>query len=249
MIRRLFNWQVVFGIILILLSAIVYFVHFLIFKDAHHIFIYLIGDIAFVFIEVLLVTLVFHQLLHYREKKALLNKLNMVIGTFFSEAGTELLSLFASFDKEPYKIKDKLARVELWSGRDFYKILKEVSSHDCLLDSKKGDLEKLKSFLKEKRQFFLNLLENQNLLEHESFTNLLWAVFHLTEELTHRKKCFGLADSDYKHLTGDIKRVYHLLIIEWMNYMKHLQNNYPYLFSLALRTNPFDPNASVEIKQ
>ena len=60
------------------------------FRDTHHIFIYLIGDIAFVFLEVLLVTLILHQLLRYREKKAMLNKLNMVIGAFFSEVGGEL---------------------------------------------------------------------------------------------------------------------------------------------------------------
>jgi hypothetical protein len=30
--------------------------------------------------------------------------------------------------------------------------------------------------------------------------------------------------------------------------MEHLKNDYPYLFSLAVRTNPFDPNASVEVK-
>ena len=29
---------------------------------------------------------------------------------------------------------------------------------------------------------------------------------------------------------------------------EHLKNDYPYLFSLAVRTNPFDPNASVEVK-
>ena len=94
----------------------------------------------------------------------------------------------------------------------------------------------------------LGLLENPNLLEHESFTNLLWAVFHLTEELIHRRRLKGLPDSDYKHLSGDIKRIYHLLIAEWLEYMEHLKNDYPYLFSLAMRMNPFDANASVEVK-
>jgi len=102
--------------------------------------------------------------------------------------------------------------------------------------------------LKEKRQFLLNLLENPNLLEHESFTNLLWAVFHLTEELTLRGSLNGLQKTDCKHLAGDMKRAYHLLILEWLDYMKHLKVNYPYLFSLAVRTNPFDANASVEVR-
>jgi len=249
MMRRLFNWQFMLGLLLIVLSAAVYFIHYLIFRDMHHIFLYLVGDIAFVFIEVLLVTLVLHQLLHYREKKTMLNKLNMVIGAFFSEAGTELLKTFSSFDKEAFRITQKLVITNKWSEKDFSKILVNVRNHNYSIDSKNGNLEDVKTFLKEKRQFLLNLLENPNLLEHESFTNLLWAVFHLTEELVHRRKLTDLPDTDYQHLAGDIKRVYHLLIAEWLSYMKHLKDNYPYLFSLALRTNPFDANAVVEVKQ
>ena len=66
------------GIILLLLSILVYFLHYLIFRDSHHIFIYLVGDIAFVFVEVLLVTLIIHHLLEQMARKARLKKLNMV---------------------------------------------------------------------------------------------------------------------------------------------------------------------------
>jgi hypothetical protein len=45
-------------------------------------------------------------------------------------------------------------------------------------------------------------------------------------------------------LPGDVQRGYVLLIKEWLAYMAHLQTRYPYLFSLALRTNPFDPFAT-----
>ena len=96
--KRLFDWKVVIGIFLITLAAVVYYIHFLIFRDAHHIFIYLIGDIAFVFLEVLFVTMIIHGLLVHREKQAIFNKLNMVIGAFFSEVGTELLKKCSSFD-------------------------------------------------------------------------------------------------------------------------------------------------------
>lgn len=246
--KRLFNWQILLGLSLIALSALVYFIHYLIFRDAHHIFLYLIGDIAFVFLEVLLVTLVLHQLLQYREKKVMLNKLNMVIGAFFSEVGGELLKIFSDFDTESSEMTQKLVITDESFKKDFLKICKNVKNHSYNIDSKKSDLENIKKFLKEKRQFLLNLLENPNLLEHESFTNLLWAVFHLTEELTHRKSLNGLPENDCQHLAGDIKRAYYLLIVEWLYYMKHLKANYPYLFSLAARTNPFDANASVEVK-
>jgi hypothetical protein len=246
--RRLLNWQVVLGLVLIVLSAVVYLVHYFLFRDAHHIFIYLIGDIAFVFFEVLLVTLVLHQLLHHREKKAMLNKLNMVIGAFFSEVGTELLKAFSGFDAEAFKITEELVVNNEWSEKEFLKMSMSVKNHSYGIDAKRGDLESVKDFLKKKRQFLLNLLENPNLLEHESFTNLLWAVFHLTEELVHRRKLAELPETDYQHLAGDIKRVYRLLIAEWLDYMKHLKSNYPYLFSLAMRTNPFDANAVVEVE-
>jgi len=36
--------------------------------------------------------------------------------------------------------------------------------------------------------------------------------------------------------------------VQWLAYMKHLKKEYPYLFSLAVRTNPFDPDVSVAVK-
>ena len=96
--KKVFNWQFVLGVVLIVLSALVYYAHFLIFRDSHHIFIYLIGDIVFVFLEVFLVTLVMHNLLVHREKQALFKKMNMVIGAFFSEVGRGLLKSCITFD-------------------------------------------------------------------------------------------------------------------------------------------------------
>jgi len=246
--KRIFNWQVIIGLSLIFLSASVYYIHYLIFKDARHIFTYLIGDIAFAFFELFLVTLVIHGLLDYRDKKAMLKKLNMVIGAFYSEVGTELMRFFSKFDQSSYEIADKLIVDNKWPDKEFAIMQKMVKAHVSIIECKPGDIENLKSFLINKRQFLLALLENPNLLEHESFTNLLWAVFHLTEELASRKGLKTLSDADLQHLKGDIKRAYSIIISEWLSYMSHLKNDYPYLFSMAMRTNPFDPNAEVELK-
>lgn len=99
-----------------------------------------------------------------------------------------------------------------------------------------------------KRDFLLQLLANPTMLEHETFTDLLRAVLHLTEELLHREDFKKLPDSDSEHLEGDIKRAYGLLVKEWLECMKYLKNSYPYLFSLAMRTNPFDSEASVSVR-
>jgi len=239
-----FNWQILLGFSLLALSAIFYFIHYAIFRDTHHIFLYLIGDCAFVFIEVLLVTLIIHQLLSKREKRAMLKKLNMVIGAFFSEVGTELLRWFASLDLQLEEKRKDLLEISQWSEKRYFEVRKKLKNSKFEIESPKNNLEDLKSFLIGKRSFLLGLLENPNLLEHESFTELLWAVFHLTEETACRVDLKQLPDTDCQHLSGDIKRVYGLLIAEWLAYMKHLRDSYPYLFSLAARMNPFDPNAS-----
>jgi hypothetical protein len=247
--KRFLNWKVTFGVLLLSLSFTFYAIHFTIFRDTHHIFLYLIGDIAFLFIDVFIVVLVLDQLMEYRQKRELMQKLNMVIGTFFSEVGTGLMRQFSRFDPAAARFGASLIVTDEWDDRKFREIHRLVTEYDCGIESRAEDLEAVRNFLKERRSFLLGLLQNPNLLEHESFSNLLWAVFHLTDELIHRGDLSRLPAADLKHLAGDMRRAYRMLIDEWLEYMKHLKTNYPYLFSLAIRTNPFDANASVEIRE
>jgi hypothetical protein len=239
-----FSWQTLLGLSLIVLSIVFYLLHYAIFRDPHHIFIYLIGDIAFVFVEVLLVTLIIHRLLSEREKRIRLEKLNMVIGAFFSEVGTRLLAYFSDFDPKLDKIRKELIVANDWSEHEFSSVSKRLKIYDYGVEIQKVELEDLANYLTGKRDFLLRLLENPTLLEHESFTELLRAVFHLTEELANREDLTQLPDTDYQHLAGDMKRAYVLLVHQWFDYMRHLKDNYPYLFSLAMRANPFDQDAS-----
>ncbi|MEA2013797.1 MAG: hypothetical protein U9N38_00580 [Thermodesulfobacteriota bacterium] len=241
------KWKILWGAGLIFLSAFFYFVHYLIFRDPHHIFIYMAGDIAFVFIEVLLVTIIIHELLSYKDKKDRLYKLNMIIGVFFSEVGTELLKLFSGFDHNSEKMRENFSTCMGWYDKQFQTAFKTCKNYEYNIDINKKDVGELKDLLMNKRHFFVTLLQNPTLLENGTFSNLLWAVFHLTEELAYRTDITDLNAADCEHIANDMKRAYALLTTEWLVYMKHLSGNYPFLFSLAMRTNPFDPNASPEI--
>jgi hypothetical protein len=238
------RWQVLLGVGLIALSAALYYLHYLLFHDAHHIFIYMLGDIAFVPVEVLLVTLIIHRLLSVREKRARLEKLNMVIGTFFSEVGTELLIRISDFDPGLSDIRQSLIVKNDWTREEFERVSRRLSNYAFAVDIDRVNLPELKDFLACKRDFMIRLLENPTLLEHETFTDLLRAVFHLTEELQSREDLSSIPRTDSDHLGGDIKRVYLRIVSEWLDYMEYLRANYPYLFSHAMRTNPFDQDAS-----
>jgi hypothetical protein len=83
------------------------------------------------------------------------------------------------------------------------------------------------------------MLGNPNLLEHDSFTDMVWAVFHLADELSARQSLSQLPHPDLNHLEGDMKRALRMMMLQWLSYMRHLQAEYPYLFSLEVRRNPF----------
>jgi len=241
--RRYWN-LIILAVILIAISALLYFVHYLIFRDVHHIFIYMVGDLAFLPLEVFLVVVVIERVLANREKQAIMQKLNMVVGAFFSEVGNDLLQrLLVSFEKSGDTSRH-LAVKQNWSRADFNKAMAFARTVDGEADFTSLDLYGLKKFLVQKRQFLLALLENPNLLEHERFTDLLWATFHLTEELESRESLTGLPEADIKHIAGDTQRVYRQLIVEWLFYVEHLKSKYPYLFSLVARTHPFQEHPS-----
>jgi hypothetical protein len=183
-----------------------------------------------------------------RERTQRLQKLNMIIGVFYSEVGTKLLKKFSGHDPGVKEIQAALVVSNNWSDPEFSLAEKILARHEYVIDSRDLDLEELHSFLSLHKGFLLALLENPQLIEHDSFTPPLLAVFHLTEELISRERLKDLPVTDYAHLSGDINRVYGLLTREWLMYMKHLKNNYPYLFSLAMRTNPFDTHASVIVQ-
>jgi voltage-gated potassium channel len=183
-----------------------------------------------------------------RERKVRIEKLNMIIGIFFSEVGTKILKKFSEHDLSIGEIRSALIIANNWSDADFVHARSILEKHVCNLDSRVVPLGDLHGFLVHHKGFMLALLENPQLIEHDSFTPLLQALFHLAEELMARETFSGLPPADYAHLSGDINRVYRLLMIEWLTYMQYLKQNYPYLFSLAMRQNPFDKNASVIVK-
>ncbi|MHB1254374.1 MAG: hypothetical protein ACYCZ1_09470 [Candidatus Humimicrobiaceae bacterium] len=241
------GWKVFAAFILILFSIVVYLINYFIFKNPHDIFFYLTIDIAFLPINVLLVTLIIDTLLNQREKKSMLNKLNMVIGVFFSEAGITLIRNFNKYFEGIETISEKLSKISKWNKKEFLKFKLNIHHHESKIKINSENEENLKIFLGSKRDFLLRLLENPNLLEHETFTELLRSVFHLTEEMANRESFKNQPESDVKHVEIDIKRAYFLLIKEWLSYMEYLKESYPYLYSLAIRQNPFDKNATIII--
>lgn len=173
----------------------------------------------------------------------------MVIGTFFSEVGTTLLAEISDCDPGLDAIRKRLLIRDTWHDQEFDELKAFLAAYHYHIDISKIDVQDLTTYLNEKSNFLLRLLENPVLLEHQTFTETLRTVFHLTEELAQRKGAPDLPDTDLAHINGDLIRVYRNLSIQWVDYMQYLKKNYPYLFSLAMRMNPFDEEASVIVRK
>jgi hypothetical protein len=234
-------------LVMLISSLLLYGLDYLLFGQAREIGFGLLGNLAFLPIYVLFVTLMIERVLKERDKEALRQKMNMVIGVFFSEVGTHLLRDGFAFLVEKEQLSARVRIAPGWTEADFRELARYLDKSDLHMNSSLSDLGELKAFLVDRRMFLLGLLENPNLLEHDGFTDLLWAVFHLLEELEARRSLTGLPPSDMDHLSGDLRRAYTHLLSQWVVYLKHLKTDYPYLFSLAVRNNPLNPDARVEI--
>jgi hypothetical protein len=233
--------------LLLVVSFILYLADYFLFGRGGEIALGFMSNLAFLPVYVLFVTLMIERVLKEREREAMLKKMNMVIGIFFSEIGTELLRGMIGFFPDGKEISQRLRPTVHWGDAEFCAARDFIKAQNIALDSRLGDLKRLKAFLVERKGVMLTLLENPNLLEHDAFTDLLWAVLHLMEELQARHSLDSLPETDLDHLSGDLKRAHTYLLIEWISYLWHLHDDYPYLYSLAVRMNPLNPEARAEV--
>jgi len=167
------------------------------------------------------------------------HRLNMLIGVFYTEVGNNLLHTFSRFDPNISQLRKDFMVTPQWSAVEFQQLKKRLNTYKHNIDPALLDLEGISRYLQDKGELLVHQLENSDLVENETYAELLWAIVHLRDELVARPTLKGLPQTDIEHLVIDVQRAYSLLTQEWIDYMQYLKNRYPFLFSLALRTNPF----------
>jgi hypothetical protein len=230
------------GLFLLALSVALHGLHFLIFKDLHHIMVYLLGDIAFIPLEVFLVTVVIDQLLEKKEKEKRMEKMHMLIGLYFQELGLNLLKVLVLADEKRTDFQGPCQVGMNWNSKDFRRLEQWLSKRKMEVNSTQIDYDYLYLMLREQKSLMVSLISNPTLIEHENFSELLIAVNHLQDEMALRERLKDRPDyqPDLKHWKSDLERVYALSAIQWIRYIEHLKENYPFLYNAARVTNPFE---------
>jgi len=183
-----------------------------------------------------------------RERNARRAKLHMLIGLFFSEIGSRLLAFLAQADPKADRLTPSLCITPDWGEEEFAAAGLALHRHPHDIDAGRADLAGLDAFLLESKGLVVRLLESPYVLEHNRFADLQIALLHLKEELNTRPRLTDLPERDLDHLGVDLQRVYRLLTRQWLEYLQELQTQYPFLYSLAVRTNPFNPQADPVVR-
>ena len=223
---------------LTLLSAAIYYVQYLIFHQPQNTLFYLLQDLAFVPIQVIMVTLILNRFLNVMEYRKKIKKINVIISTFFVEAGISIISTISKLSRNNDEFC-KLVKINEINKQKSIRLKKAVREFKFDIYADPNRLGELYSILSKYKTYTLNMLGNSNLLEHDSFTDMLWAVFHVADELHTRGDFNNLDKNDIEHLSNDILRAYTAMILEWINYMSYLHDEYPFLYALAIKKNPF----------
>ncbi len=237
------SFEAKLAIVLILSSIVIYTIFYLLFHDITFLEEYLLIHLGFLPISVLLVTLLLNGLLQRREKMERLEKLNIVVGTFFAELGKDLLRYLSKYDENVEKIAHELMNIENFTDDDFQRVKEKLVKRKYSINIERINLYELRKFLLENKEFAINLLDNPAIIEHEAFTDLLWNVLHLTDELKRVINFEHLEAEDYRDIKNDIETLYRLLVYEWVNYVHYLKDRHPHMFVYEAKTNPLVPHA------
>lgn len=248
------DWKIKFSIVMLIIAFIFFASRAIYLGSTEEVVSYLWKQIGFIPVNILIVAILIDGIMSKKEHEAILEKIDMIMGTFFTKLGNDLVSLISSANNNSVEM-DKLKLIKNWDDKDYENTLNELKEHpidfNSNLDGKSRAcfLNNVHNVLSQNQDFIVNLINNPNLLKKDEFSGLLLALMHLDEELSRRGDLSNISDIDFNHLCGDIKRVYTHLIYEWIYYLRYLNKFYPYMISLAIRTNPFDCDADVHVTE
>ncbi|WP_244832905.1 hypothetical protein [Clostridium sp. BJN0001] len=215
------------GISLVIISLFLHYVHYLIFKDAHHTLIFLTSDIAFIPLDVFFTSIILDKLIEKREKKHIIESNTKLIGVFFAEVGNSLISLFNKYNKE--SIKSSSCSLSL--DDEFKSIKQYIEICEFKITLKSELINKLYDMLDENKYLLLILSSSSNVILDESFLEMIITFLHLQGEIRDADKL--------DNLQRDIDSSYKKLCLEWVKYMEGIKERDKDIFTKKFNANPF----------
>ena len=225
--------------LLLCTSAILYVLHYLIFRDLHHIGIFFLHELAGMPLEVILVSLFFDKLIEKTHEEENQSKLSIIETLFFNESGGNMLRYLSSFDPNFSQLASILSVRMDWKSIDYQAARLHLKDYPFHLVVEKVDFFGLHYHLDERHAYYRNILENPALTQSSEFTELVMKIYLMWEELDCRTDLYNL-DLHEKHYLGELlTEIYEELAVYWLdNAHNHSIHNRPRLHRV-IETSPF----------
>ena len=109
---------------MVIAIIIIYGSNILVLKDPEHVISYIWTHLGFIPVDILIVAFVLDEIISKKEKEAMMEKLDMIMSTFFSEVGNDLISQLSSVNKHKADTS-YLESIKSWDDKDYENKLKE----------------------------------------------------------------------------------------------------------------------------
>lgn len=226
-------------LLLLCASALLYAIHYLIFRDLHHLAIFGLHELAFVPLEVILVTLGLDQLVEKTHREEARSKVSIIETLYFNESGGTMLRYLTSFDPDAARLRELLQVTEDWHSSDFRQAIRQLKSYPFLLDLDRIDFFGLHYHLSQRREYYRSMLENPALTQSEAFTEMIMKIYLLWEELDGRTNLYQLPEKDRNYLAELLHEIYRELTEYWLDNVYNHSIHNRFRLHRAIESNPF----------
>lgn len=226
-------------LLLLCASALLYAIHYLIFRDLHHLAIFGLHELAFVPLEVILVTLGLDQLVEKTHREEAGSKVSIIETLYFNESGGTMLRYLTSFDPDAARLRELLQVTEDWHSSDFRQAIRQLKSYPFLLDLDRIDFFGLHYHLSQRHEYYRSMLENPALTQSEAFTEMIMKIYLLWEELDGRTNLYQLPEKDRNYLAELLHEIYRELTEYWLDNVYNHSIHNRFRLHRAVESNPF----------
>ena len=226
-------------LLLLCTSALLYAIHYLIFRDLHHLAIFGLHELAFVPLEVILVTLGLDKLVEKTHREEARSKVSIIETLYFNESGGTMLRYLTSFDPDAARLRELLQVTENWRSSDFRQAIRQLKSYPFLLDLDRIDFFGLHYHLSQRHEYYRSMLENPALTQSEAFTEMIMKIYLLWEELDGRTNLYQLPEKDRNYLAELLHEIYRELTEYWLDNVYNHSIHNRFRLHRAVESNPF----------
>ncbi len=226
-------------LLLLCASALLYAIHYLIFRDLHHLAIFGLHELAFVPLEVILVTLGLDQLVEKTHREEARSKVSIIETLYFNESGGTMLRYLTSFDPDAARLRELLQVTQDWRSSDFRQAIRQLKSYPFLLDLERIDFFGLHYHLSQRHEYYRSMLENPALTQSEAFTEMIMKIYLLWEELDGRTNLYQLPEKDRNYLAELLHEIYRELTEYWLDNVYNHSIHNRFRLHRAIESNPF----------